>query len=148
MTGKTRKLTDEERLEEVHQAIRDFHEDMTRQDKYLFKDGTEKMDPVPVAPPLGYKREPSMFDHMRSLIRSEMLRQALAEDWETPEEADDFEVGDDYDPRSGFEVEFDENEVPYAKAPDAEQPEVPLAKPGTPPEGVGSPAATPPPPEK
>lgn len=101
-------------LPEVEKEIREFVRELTAQDKGLFKDGTERLDPIPVAPPLGYTREPSMFDHMRSLIRSEMLKNALNADVETFEEADDFDVGDDYDPRSPYEVEFDDIGVPYA----------------------------------
>lgn len=101
-------------LPEVEKEIREFVREMTAQQKGLFKDGTERLDPIPVAPPIGYKREPSMFDHMRTLIRSEMLKNALNADVETFEEADDFDVGDDYDPRSPYEVEFDEIGVPYA----------------------------------
>lgn len=71
-------------------------------------DGKEFLDPTPMAPPLGYKQQPSMVDHIRNMIRSEKLRQeALDAGYETFEEADDFDVGDDIDPHSPYEVDFE-----------------------------------------
>lgn len=65
-------------------------------------------DPVPVAPPVGYERPPSMIDTVRNMIRSEQLRREVeAAGFETFQEADDFDVGDDYDPSSPYEETFD-----------------------------------------
>ena len=78
----------------------------------------QEMDPVPIAPPIGYKKQPSMVDHIRQLIRSERLREeAMREDLETFEEADDFGPDDDEDyvPLSGYESEFDPPGVVEAK---------------------------------
>lgn len=74
----------------------------------LDKNGHELHDPVPIEPPLGYKRAPSLSEQIRTMVRGEALRRA-AEDAgaETFEEADDFDVGDDYDPRSPYEEIFD-----------------------------------------
>lgn len=70
--------------------------------------GAEILDPTPVAPPIGYKRQPSMVEHIAAMVRSERLRQeAEAAGAETWEEADDFDVGDDYDPGSPYEGDFD-----------------------------------------
>lgn len=100
----------------------------------------EVLSAIPVAPPVGYKKQPSMVDHIRGLVRSEHLRWAAQNSGaETFEEADDFEVGDDYDPTSPYEGDFDAPLPPPTPPSDA-----PSLKPGTPPEGVGSPAATPP----
>lgn len=67
----------------------------------------EVPNPTPVAPPVGYKRQPSLTEQIRAMVRSEALRQAAeAEGVETFEEADDFEV-DDYDPTSPYEEVFD-----------------------------------------
>lgn len=100
----------------------------------------EILSAIPVAPPVGYKKQPSMVDHIRGLVRSEHLRHAAASAGaETFEEADDFEVGDDYDPTSPYEGDFDSPLSPPTSSSDASS-----LKPGTPPEGVGSPAATPP----
>jgi len=71
-------------------------------------DGREVVSSVPMAPPIGWKKQPSMIDHIRNLVRSERLRQEVeAAGFETPEEADDFDIGDDYDPQSPYEHNFD-----------------------------------------
>lgn len=65
-------------------------------------------DPTPIAPPIGYKKERSIMDQVRDLVRNEKLQNDLAAAGaETFEEADDFEIGDDYDPRSPFELLYD-----------------------------------------
>lgn len=70
--------------------------------------GREVLDPTPMAPPVGYKAAPSLADQIREMVRSERLARDLAEQGiETFEEADDFDVGDDYDPRTPFEETFD-----------------------------------------
>lgn len=75
---------------------------------YLNTDGAEVLDPTPMAPPLGYNPQPSIFDQVRMMILSDKLRQAAEESgMETFEEADDFEVGDDFDPHSPWENDFD-----------------------------------------
>lgn len=64
-------------------------------------------DPTPMAPPLGYRPQPSLRDQIREMILSERLRvEAEAAGAETFEEADDFEV-EDFDPHSPYEVNFD-----------------------------------------
>lgn len=110
-------------------------------------------DPTPIAPPVGYQRSPSISEQIRTMVRSEALRQAAdAQGFDTFEEADDFDVGDDYDPRTpfeeAFEGQFDQpltNQEPAARAQDERNPptppkpsEVPPAKPESrqdPPEG-------------
>lgn len=84
--------------------------------KPLTPEGRETPDPTPMQPPLGYFKQPTMVDHIRNLIRSERLREAAeAGGAESFEEADDFNVGDDYDPHSGYETEF-EPEIPQSAA--------------------------------
>lgn len=74
----------------------------------LDKSGREKVDPVPVAPPVGYKKQPSMVELVRDMIKSEKLRQeAESAGMESFEDADDFDVEDDYDPTTPYEEEYD-----------------------------------------
>lgn len=80
---------------------------LSSKDKPLTEDGKELLDPTPMAPPIGYRRQPSLAEQIREAVRSEALRQALEEGVETFEEADDFNVGDDFDPRTPYETEFD-----------------------------------------
>lgn len=79
-----------------------------KSDDRLDARGREIPDPTPIAPPLGYIRQPSLAEQMRAMIRSENLRlAALQSGVETFEEADDFDVGDDFDPHSPYENDFD-----------------------------------------
>lgn len=66
--------------------------------------GKELLDPVPIAPPIGWHKQPSMFDQVRDMVRSEHLKMyALAQGAETFEEASDFDVADDIYPASQYE---------------------------------------------
>ena len=70
--------------------------------------GRELMDPTPVAPPIGYRKSPSITEQIRNMIRSERLREEAEEQgYESFEDADDFDVGDDYDPKSPYEEIFE-----------------------------------------
>lgn len=66
-------------------------------------------DSVPMAPPIGYKKQPSMVEIVRNMVRSERLAdEARRAGMETFEESEDFDVGDDgEDLKSGFENDFD-----------------------------------------
>lgn len=71
-----------------------------------FEDGSEHPDPVPLAPPIGYVEQPNLWEQMRAMIRSEQLKQlAEAAGAETFEEADDFDVEDEIEPNSPYEME-------------------------------------------
>lgn len=86
--------------------------------KPLTEGGAEVPNPIPQDPPVGYKKQESMFEVMRRMIKEEKLKAALeAEGLETPEEADDFDVDDDVDPTSPYEHNFD----PVANPADLEQ---------------------------
>lgn len=69
--------------------------------------GYEVLDSVPMAPPVRFNKEENMFDIHRRLIREELSRMAGENGDETFEEADDFDVEDDFDPRTPWEGEFD-----------------------------------------
>lgn len=101
--------------------------------------GEEIPDPVPLAPPLGFIEQPSMIDHVRNMIRSEQLRQAaLASGDETFEEADDFDIPDDVEPYSAYEMEEIFDPVRPASEP------APIVTPDPPADGpVPSPASAP-----
>lgn len=127
----------------------------TGKGKQLDERGRELLDPRPVAPPVGFKRQPSMVEHIRALVRSEALRQAAeAEGAESFEEADDFDVGEDYEPRTEYEAVFDpppppppENQGPHPKdGESASSPALGRDESGSkkPPELASPPAANPP----
>lgn len=76
--------------------------------KYLDHTGAELPDPTPMAPPIGWKPSDPLHKRIREMIISEKLRmEAAAAGMETLDEADDFDVGDDYDPASPYEEHFD-----------------------------------------
>jgi len=98
-------------------------------EKRLDEKGREIVSPLPMEPPLGYKRQPTMVEIIRQQIQAEHLARDLAKAGvETFEEADDFEVGDDYEPHSPWENEFDPPISELTKAGQAE-----LAKKAAPP---------------
>lgn len=70
--------------------------------------GRELPDPTPMAPPVGFKKQPTMVEMIRNMVRSEALRQAAAaQGQESFEEADDFDVGEDVDPSAPYEEQFE-----------------------------------------
>lgn len=85
-----------------------FVKRVSNADRYLNKAGQEILDPRPAAPALGKKPEMHIRDYIRSLVMSEKLRQDLeAQGVETFEEANDFEVGEDYFPDSEYENDLE-----------------------------------------
>lgn len=69
--------------------------------------GSEINSGEPVDVPLGYRRPPTLDQQIQRLVRDAVSRQAAQDGFETFEEADDFDVGDDYDPTSPYEMVFD-----------------------------------------
>ena len=76
-------------------------------DVFIDDIGRELPDPRPVQPPVGYKKQPSMFELIREATAREVALYAANREPETFEEADDFDVDDDIDPHSPWENEFD-----------------------------------------
>lgn len=73
--------------------------------------GDELLDDTPVALPLDHEVPESIEDKIKRLIQSERFAQAAAaRGFETFEEADDFEIGDDFEaePHSPWELSADQ----------------------------------------
>lgn len=101
---------------------------------YLDKYGREMPSPLPIAPPIGYKKSPTLAEQIRNMVISEKLKQeVLAAGAETFDEADDFDIGDDYDPRSPYEETFEPPLPPATQPRVAEPPAAAAPQPGTPP---------------
>lgn len=67
-------------------------------------EGFEITDPTPMQPPLGYKRSLSLAEQIAQQVRIAHLK--ILEDsaiHETEDDADDFEVGEDFEPFSKYE---------------------------------------------
>jgi len=80
-----------------------------------FKGNRLYMDPRPVAPPVGYEKQPSMIDVIRQQV-AQASKMAEEEGFETVEEANDFDCPDDPFPTSPYEFTEDEIEVPPSVA--------------------------------
>lgn len=65
------------------------------------EDGAEIPDPRPMSPPVNFKRQPPLHERIRAMVRDEYNRVSASRVVETPEDADDFIIGDDEgdDPR-------------------------------------------------
>lgn len=71
-------------------------------------EGLEVPDPKPKEVPAGLRKHVPLNQRIRQMVQTEQWR--LAQEKlgnETFEEADDFNVGDDYDPHSPYEEVFD-----------------------------------------
>lgn len=85
-----------------------FTKRISRQDRFLNAAGQEIVDSRPMSPALGKKPEMHIRDYVKTLVHSERLMQELeAQGAETFEEANDFEVGDDYFPDSQYENDLE-----------------------------------------
>lgn len=65
----------------------------------LTRDGAEIADGTPMEPPVGYVRQPSMFDNVREMVKREMALRMQYED-ETQDDEEDFDVPDYDEPVS------------------------------------------------
>lgn len=68
------------------------------------ENGEEILDPTPMQPPLGYKKTLSLHEQIAQQVR--LAKMQLLDDVnleETDEEADDFDIGDDFEPVSPHE---------------------------------------------
>lgn len=75
---------------------------------FLNINGHEVPDPTIVDPPLGYIRQPDLMELMRRMIRSELSTVVENTEYESFEEADDFDIDDDpVDYSSPYEEYFD-----------------------------------------
>lgn len=120
-----------------------FHQETGEQvASSIGKDGKEYPDPVPIAPPLDYVPPPDIMSMIRTMIMSERLKEKLREEgYETPEEADDFDIDDDpLDPLTPYERYFEPQEQGEPRPP-ATPPAAQLSPqaPPVPPAGVSSP---------
>lgn len=90
----------------------------------LLPDGREMLNPLPIAPPIGFRKEPDILEQVAAQVRKhyEMLRGDLEVD--TIEDANDFGEDEDFEPSSVYEIVMQE-EFPAVPAvvPDVAVPE-------------------------
>lgn len=87
---------------------------------YIDKNGHEVCNPKPEEIVIG-KRPPSLKEQIQRLVKVELSEQAGAQEFETWEEANDFDIEDDGNPLSGLEVQDMIDEEPI----EIETPETP-----------------------
>lgn len=98
------------------------------------ENGREIPDPTKPEVPLGFKHPETLAEQVHRLVRSAQLREmAEAAGHESFEQADDFDIGEDYDPRSPYEEVFDPTSAPPKEGPSFKE-ENPMGK-GAPNEG-------------
>lgn len=105
--------------------------------------GQEVPDPTIIDPPLGYIQQPDLMELMRRMIRTEMSQAIDQAEFETFDEADDFDIDDDpVDYSSPYEEYFD----PAPGAPKGPPGEIHPARqdPNAPPPAAPAPAGEPP----
>lgn len=119
--------------------------------KSFWKDGVFFPDDTQVAVPLAFKRPPSLREEVQRFIREDASRAAHESGYESFDEANDFEVGDDFSAEEYSEHEdHDFQERMYADDREAArrgpQPGVEVGGSGPPGPAPGqAPAAAPPP---
>lgn len=101
------------KLRSVREYVNRFGELVTSQVRDRFKEkgldesgAAATLDPTPMEPPIGYNPQPSMFDLIQKQVQLELSRQGLEKGLEDFMEADDFDIGDDYEPESPYEDNF------------------------------------------
>jgi len=74
----------------------------------LDEKGREILDGRPMEPPVGYNPQPSLMEKIRKMVHDAQIQRDLAKAGaETFDEANDFDVGDDYDPSSPWEQYYE-----------------------------------------
>lgn len=82
--------------------------DLRKPNPRLNPDGSEILDPTPIAIPFGFEQPESLEQKMQRMIRHTVSQAAAEQGFETFEESNDFDVDDDSgDFVSVFEEEFD-----------------------------------------
>lgn len=90
----------------------------------MLPNGQEVLNPIPIAPPIGYNNTPSMFDIIRAQIAA--ARRAGDDDVvDSAEDMNDFDMEDDIDPSSIYEIQMRDDFPELVKAVDPPPPVTP-----------------------
>lgn len=112
-------------------------------EKSFDKRGREVSDSTPVEVPLNFKRPETIQEQIKRMVRQELSQVAAAAGAETFQEADDFDVEEEDDPVSRYEMTPMQEEAIARDASDLETPppppkDPPAADPPAPPPPGGS----------
>lgn len=73
----------------------------------LDAEGREIPDPNPMEVPAGMKRPETLAEQVQRLVRTSISAHAAMTGKESFEEADDFDIEEDFDPSTPYETQFD-----------------------------------------
>lgn len=114
-------------------AMSDWTDDPGVGKAVLLEDGSELLNPVPMAPPVGYVDGPSIMDMIQRQVEKHLATLKPDDEIDLEEELNDFGEDDEIDPTSLYEVvsmELDAPPLPPAPVPEppasADPPDVPL----------------------
>jgi len=74
----------------------------------ILEDGREVLNPLPCAPPIGYVESPSIMELIAQQIRAHNLLIAGNDEVDSLEDAEDFDVDDEFDHSSEYEITMKE----------------------------------------
>jgi len=95
------------KLSEIEQKLAELHERRLNDPKKR----REHLDPTPLAPPIGWSKPRHIVDDIREMVRSELSRRAQSQGLESFDEAEDFDIDEEYDPTSPWEQMFEPTPV-------------------------------------
>lgn len=140
-----KKVTPEEIKELLFAPVPEGHSapqfEQSVQSLYLDEYGREKPNPYPLEPPIGYKKQPTIAELMRQAIR-QASEEARSAGYETEEEANDFDIDDEFDPSTPYEHDFEpdplmERMIALQSRPPKKEPAAPAAGPAPTPAPAG-----------
>lgn len=73
----------------------------------LDEHGRELLDDTPMSLPVGFGRPETLAEQVQRLVRGAVSQAAADKEFETFEDAEDFDVDDDFDPSTPYETFFD-----------------------------------------
>lgn len=76
--------------------------------KHVDLEGREMVDSKPMELPLDFSRPPTIQEMIKQLVKKELSEVAQGLGAESFLEADDFSVDDDFDPKSPWELNYDQ----------------------------------------
>lgn len=83
--------------------------------KHKPKKAVETLDPTPLEIPVKFHRPPTLQEQMRRYTINSLNAMAQTTGHETFEDANDFEIGESYDPASPHELEFGPQEEAFER---------------------------------
>lgn len=94
-------------------------------------DGREVLNPLTLAPPIGYKEEPSLMELVQRALTAHLAGLEGNDEIDSIEDADDFEMQEEWDPTSLYEIREMIPEAPALPRAETSEKVSSVASPGT-----------------